>query len=37
LEPLHASGAIDARETTVVLLTGSGLKSTGFMTELFGS
>ncbi|HEV8411430.1 MAG TPA: pyridoxal-phosphate dependent enzyme [Gemmatimonadaceae bacterium] len=37
LEPLHESGAIDARETTVVLLTGSGLKSTAFMTELFSS
>ena len=37
LEPLYESGAIDARETTVVLLTGSGLKSTAFMTELFSS
>jgi len=33
---LHASGAIQANETTVVLLTGTGLKSTQFMTELFG-
>jgi threonine synthase len=33
---LHKSGAIKASETTVVLLTGTGLKSTQFMTELFG-
>lgn len=37
LEPLYETGAIDARETTVVLLTGTGLKSTAFMTELFTS
>ena len=36
LEVLQASGAIKANETTVVLLTGTGLKSTQFMTELFG-
>lgn len=36
LEVLHSSGAIQAKETTVVLLTGTGLKSTQFMTELFG-
>lgn len=36
LELLQASGAIKASETTVVLLTGTGLKSTQFMTELFG-
>jgi len=36
LELLHTSGAIKANETTVVLLTGTGLKSTQFMTELFG-
>ena len=36
LEILQASGAIKANETTVVLLTGTGLKSTQFMTELFG-
>jgi threonine synthase len=36
LDVLHASGAIKANETTVVLLTGTGLKSTQFMTELFG-
>lgn len=32
---LSESGAIKASETTVVLLTGTGLKSTQFMTELF--
>lgn len=36
LEVLHGSGAIKANETTVMLLTGTGLKSTQFMTELFG-
>jgi threonine synthase len=35
LEILHETRAIQPGETTVVLLTGSGLKSTGFMTELF--
>ncbi|WP_431099359.1 threonine synthase [Polaromonas aquatica] len=37
LNVLQKSGAIKASETTVVLLTGTGLKSTQFMTELFGS
>ena len=36
IEVLQQSGAIQPRETTVVLLTGTGLKSTAFMTELFG-
>lgn len=36
IEILAQSGAIKANETTVVLLTGTGLKSTQFMTELFG-
>ncbi|MGH8845692.1 MAG: threonine synthase [Polaromonas sp.] len=36
IEVLAKSGAIKANETTVVLLTGTGLKSTQFMTELFG-
>ena len=36
IEILQQSGAIQPRETTVVLLTGTGLKSTQFMTELFG-
>ncbi len=35
LEMLHQNGAIHSRETTVVLLTGAGLKSTTFMTTLF--
>jgi threonine synthase len=33
---LIAAGTIKPNETTVVLLTGTGLKSTAFMTELFG-
>jgi threonine synthase len=37
LEILHETGVIHPRETTVVLLTGSGLKSTAFMTTLFAS
>jgi len=36
LELLQQAGAIQPSETTVVLLTGTGLKSTAFMTELFG-
>ncbi|HEY3047993.1 MAG TPA: pyridoxal-phosphate dependent enzyme, partial [Polaromonas sp.] len=36
IQILAQSGAIKAHETTVVLLTGTGLKSTQFMTELFG-
>ena len=36
LEILERRGSIRASETTVVLLTGTGLKSTQFMTELFG-
>jgi threonine synthase len=36
IQILTKSGAIKAHETTVVLLTGTGLKSTQFMTELFG-
>ena len=36
LDVLQQSGAIRPTETTVVLLTGTGLKSTQFMTELFG-
>ena len=36
LEVLERRGSIRASETTVVLLTGTGLKSTQFMTELFG-
>jgi threonine synthase len=36
IEVLSQSGAIKVNETTVVLLTGTGLKSTQFMTELFG-
>jgi threonine synthase len=35
LEILHETRAIQPGETTVVLLTGTGLKSTAFMTELF--
>jgi threonine synthase len=35
LETLHETGVIKPGETTVVLLTGTGLKSTAFMTELF--
>ncbi|HEV7799817.1 MAG TPA: pyridoxal-phosphate dependent enzyme [Burkholderiales bacterium] len=37
LDTLHEAGVIHPRETTVVLLTGSGLKSTAFMTTLFES
>ena len=33
---LLASGRISPRETTVVVLTGTGLKASAFMTELFG-
>ncbi|MET3496752.1 threonine synthase [Variovorax boronicumulans] len=36
IEVLAQRGDIKAGETTVVLLTGTGLKSTQFMTELFG-
>jgi len=36
IQILTKCGAIKANETTVVLLTGTGLKSTQFMTELFG-
>jgi threonine synthase len=35
IDQLSKSGAIKATETTVVLLTGTGLKSTQYMTELF--
>ncbi|MEW6641573.1 MAG: pyridoxal-phosphate dependent enzyme [Pseudomonadota bacterium] len=35
-EQLLASGTITPAQRTVVLLTGSGLKATAFMTELFG-
>jgi threonine synthase len=35
IEVLSEAGDIRANETTVVLLTGTGLKSTQFMTELF--
>jgi threonine synthase len=35
LETLHGNGVIHSSETTVVLLTGAGLKSTAFMTALF--
>lgn len=37
IEVLAQRGSIAERETTIVLLTGTGLKSTQFMTELFGS
>lgn len=37
LGPLCEHGVVSPRETTVVLLTGSGLKSTAFMMELFAS
>jgi threonine synthase len=37
LDTLHETGVIHPRETTVVLLTGSGLKSTALMTTLFAS
>ncbi|MFS2165341.1 threonine synthase [Variovorax sp. Varisp62] len=37
IEVLAQRGDIKASETTVALLTGTGLKSTQFMTELFGS
>lgn len=37
LENLHETGAIHPRETTVVLRTGTGLKSTAVMTGLFAS
>jgi threonine synthase len=37
LDALHETGAIHPRETTVVLLTGAGLKSTAFMTTLFAA
>jgi threonine synthase len=37
LDLLHESGAIHPRETTIVLLTGAGLKSTAFMTTLFST
>ena len=37
LETLHETGVIHPRETTVVLLTGAGLKSTAFMTTLFAA
>ncbi len=33
---LLAAGTIKAGETTVVVLTGTGLKATAFMSELFG-
>jgi threonine synthase len=33
---LLATGRISPRETTVVVLTGTGLKASAFMTELFG-
>jgi threonine synthase len=36
IDVLAQRGDIQASETTVVLLTGTGLKSTQFMTELFG-
>ncbi len=36
IDVLAQRGDIQAGETTVVLLTGTGLKSTQFMTELFG-
>lgn len=36
LDVLSEAGAIQSHETTVVLLTGTGLKSTQFMTDLFG-
>lgn len=36
IDVLAERGAIKENETTVVLLTGTGLKSTQFMTELFG-
>ena len=36
IDVLGQRGDIKASETTVVLLTGTGLKSTQFMTELFG-
>ena len=36
LAVLYRQGRIAASDTTVVLLTGTGLKSTQFMTELFG-
>lgn len=35
LDQLYASGKIRAGETTVALLSGSGLKATAFVTELF--
>lgn len=35
-EKLLAAGTIKPAETTVVVLTGTGLKATAFMTELFG-
>ncbi|MBL8701713.1 MAG: pyridoxal-phosphate dependent enzyme [Alphaproteobacteria bacterium] len=35
-EKLLAAGTIKPEETTVVVLTGTGLKATAFMTELFG-
>lgn len=37
LDLLQARGAIQASERTVVLLTGTGLKSTQFMTDLFAA
>jgi len=37
IEVLAQRGDIKASETTVALLTGTGLKSTQFMTELFGA
>jgi len=37
IDVLAQRGDIRVQETTVVLLTGTGLKSTQFMTELFGS
>jgi threonine synthase len=36
LDVLLQRGAINSRETTVVLMTGTGLKATQFMSELFG-
>lgn len=36
LDPLYASGRIRAGETTVALLSGSGLKASAFVTKLFG-
>ena len=37
LQVLEARGAIQTNERTVVLLTGTGIKSTQFMTDLYSA